>query len=112
MNGKWKGKRPGFETEMEIDTTKYSTSSKLIHTSLDRTTCSMRTGINRPSVCFLVFAVSIPGCQSLNILRGPQRILVLVVKFWLTTNRKKRAVMYGSISWIFAIHLSKNLVLG
>ena len=96
MNGKWKGKRPGFETEMEIDTTKSSTSSKLIHTSPERTTCLMRTGINRPSVCFLVFVVSIPGCQSLNILRGLQRILVLVVKFWLTTNRKKRAVMYGS----------------
>ena len=68
---------------MEIDTTKYSSSSRLIHTSPDRTTYSMRTGINRPSVCVLVFVVSIPGCQSLNILRGPQPILVLVFKFWL-----------------------------
>lgn len=59
MNGKWKGKRPGFETEMEIDTTKSSTSSKLIHTSPDITTRSMRTGINRSSVCFLVFVVGV-----------------------------------------------------
>ena len=61
MNGKWSGETAWVEveTEMEIDTTKYSTSSKLIHTSPDRTTYSIRTGINRPSACFLVFVVSI-----------------------------------------------------